>query len=66
MSEKENVKADEQEPVPQTSQVKKQQGRYSGEKNKKETAKLNETETGARQSRGKKQRRQFKLAPNRG
>ena len=66
MSEKENMKSNEQETTPQKSQVKKQQGRYSGEKNKKETAKLNETETGARQSRGKKQRRQFKLAPNRG
>ena len=65
MSEKENVTNNEQEVVPSTSQVKKQQGRYSGEKNKKVTAKLNETETGPRRARGKKQRRQFKLAPNR-
>ena len=65
MSEKENVKSDEQE-TSQTSHLKKQQGRYSSEKSKIETSKLSETETGARQSRGKKQRRQFKLAPNRG
>jgi len=65
MNEKESVKADEQETNHQTSHLKKQQGRYSGE-NKKVTAKLNETETGERKSRGKKQRRQFKLAPNRG
>jgi hypothetical protein len=66
MSEKENVKNSEQETTPPTLQVKKQQGRYSSEKNKKVTAKLNESETGPRRSRGKKQRRQFKLAPNRG
>jgi hypothetical protein len=66
MSEKESVKSNEQETPSQTSHLKKQQGRYSGEKGKKVTAKLNQTETGPRQSRGKKQRRQFKLAPNRG
>jgi len=66
MSEKETMKSNEQETTPETAHTKKQQGRYSSEKNKKETPKLNETETGARQSRGKKQRRQFKLAPNRG
>lgn len=66
MNEKENVKNSEQETTPPTLQVKKQQGRYSSEKNKKVTAKLNESETGPRRSRGKKQRRQFKLAPNRG
>jgi len=66
MSKKENKKPGEQEAPPQTSHLKKQQGRYTSEKNKKETPKLNETETGPRQSRGKKQRRQFKLAPNRG
>ena len=49
----------------QTSSGKKQQRRITGE-NKKVTAKLNELETGPRKSRGKKQRRQFKLAPNRG
>jgi hypothetical protein len=65
MSEKESAKTNEQETKPQTSRVKKQRERYTGE-NKKVTAKLNETETGARRSRGKKQRRQYKLAPNRG
>ena len=64
MSEKESVKTNEQETKPQTSPVKEVR-RYTGE-NKKVTAKLNETETGIRRSRGKKQRRQFKLAPNRG
>jgi len=64
MSEKESVKTSEQETKPQTSPVKEVK-RYTGE-NKKVTAKLNETETGPRRSRGKKQRRQFKLAPNRG
>jgi hypothetical protein len=62
MSEKENMKPEEQE----TSHLKKQQGRYTGKKNKKEIPPVNKTETGLRQSRGKKQRRQFKLAPNRG
>jgi hypothetical protein len=65
MSKRENVKADEQEAMPHTLKVTKQQGRYRSE-NKKEPEKLNKTETGIRQSRGKKQRRQFKLAPNRG
>jgi hypothetical protein len=64
MSEKENMKPDEKETLPQTS-LKKQQERYTSEK-KKEPEKRNKTETGTRQSRGKKQRRQFKLAPNRG
>jgi hypothetical protein len=64
MSKKESVKTSEQETKPQTSPVKEVK-RYTGE-NKKVTAKLNETETGPRKSRGKKQRRQFKLAPNRG
>lgn len=66
MSEKENVNSDEQEAMPPTHGAKKPVRRYTGEKNKKVTAKLNETETGPRRSRGKKQRRQFKLAPNRG
>jgi hypothetical protein len=65
MSEKENIKSNEQETTTKTSHV-KQVKRYTGEKNKKVTPKLNETETGLRKSRGKKQRRQFKLAPNRG
>jgi hypothetical protein len=63
MSEKENMKPKDQETPPKTSIPKKQQGRYSGEKNKKVTPKVNKGETGER---GKKQRRQFKLAPNRG
>ena len=65
MSEKEKLKSNEQETSRQTSHLKKQQGRYTSEK-KKEPEKLNKTEAGIRQSRGKKQRRQFKLAPNRG
>jgi hypothetical protein len=64
MSEKENIKPNEKETSPQTS-LNKQQERYTSEK-KKEPEKRNKTETGTRQSRGKKQRRQFKLAPNRG
>jgi len=63
MSEKEDIKGIDQEKQP-TSHVKEVK-RYNGEKNKK-TPKVNERETGLRQSRGKKQRRQFKLAPNRG
>jgi len=39
--------------------------RYS-EENQKAAMKLNESQTELRQPRGKKQRRQFKLAPNRG
>jgi hypothetical protein len=66
MNEKETMNTKDQEATPETTHVKKQVKRYTGEKNKKETAKLNETETGPRRSRGKKQRRQFKLAPNRG
>jgi HSP20 family protein len=58
MSEKKSVKSDEQQAPPQTSHLKKQQGRYTTGKTK-VTPKLNETETGLRQSRGKKQRRQF-------
>ena len=66
MSEKENHKVDGQETTPPKHHEKKQVRRYSGERNKKVTQKLNESETGPRRSRGKKQRRQFKLAPNRG
>jgi hypothetical protein len=65
MSEKESPIVNDQETTP-LKHERKQVRRYSGEKNKKVTAKLNETETGPRRSRGKKQRRQFKLAPNRG
>jgi hypothetical protein len=63
MSEKENMKPNEQETPSETSHLKKQQGRYSSEKNKKVTPKVNKGETGQR---GKKQRREFKLDPNRG
>lgn len=66
MSKKESMKTNEQEAMPPTHSAKKPVRRYTGEKNKKETPRLNETETGPRKSRGKKQRRQFKLAPNRG
>ncbi len=65
MGEKKNIRSNEQENTLETSHLKKQQGRYTTEK-KKESEKLNKTETGIRQSRGKKQRRQFKLDPNRG
>ena len=64
MSKKEN-NFTEQEPKQPTVKVAKEVKRYSNA-NKKVPQKLNETETGVRQSRGKKQRRQFKLAPNRG
>jgi hypothetical protein len=57
------MKINEQKTKPRTSIGSKQARRYTG-KNEKVTPKLNETETG--RSRGKKQRRQFKLAPNRG
>jgi hypothetical protein len=66
MSEKESPKVNEHETAPPKHHEKKQVKRYSGEKNKKVTAKLSESQTGPRRSRGKKQRRQFKLAPNRG
>lgn len=59
MNEKENVKTNEQKTTPHS---KKQLKRYTTE-NKKDPAKLKETEAGPRESRGKKQRRQFKLAP---
>jgi hypothetical protein len=49
----------------QSSSGRKQQRRITGE-NKKVTANLNEQEAGPRMSRGKKQRRQYKLDPNRG
>jgi len=65
MSEKESRKANEQKTKAQISSAKRKERRYTDE-NKKVTAKLNEQEAGPRRSRGKKQRRQFKLAPNRG
>ncbi len=65
MSEKENIKTYEQETKQPPSHVKEVK-RYSSQKNKKVSAKQNESPTGSRTPRGKKQRRQFKLAPNRG
>ena len=65
MSEKESEKNVEQKTRKPTSNVKEVR-RYSGEKNKRASAKQNETQAGSRTPRGKKQRRQFKLAPNRG
>jgi hypothetical protein len=64
MSKKENNNT-EQEPKQPTAKAAKEMKRNAGT-NKNVPQKLNETETGVRQSRGKKQRRQFKLAPNRG
>ncbi len=64
MSEKENVKKTEQETKPRTYE-KKVEKKHTGE-NKKVPEKFDEQEAGSRRSRGKKQRRQFKLAPNRG
>ncbi len=60
MVEKDDIKNDKP-----TSHV-KEVSRYSGEKNKKVSEKQNESQTGPHTPRGKKQRRQFKLAPNRG
>jgi hypothetical protein len=65
MSEKENFKVSDKETEQPPSHAKEVK-RYSGEKNKKVTRKQNESPTGSRTPRGKKQRRQFKLAPNRG
>jgi hypothetical protein len=65
MSEKEKLKTKEQEINPQTMHQKKLEKPYAPG-NKKITPKPNEQESGPRRSRGKKQRRQFKLAPNRG
>ena len=64
MSEKES-KPKEQE-IKQPAAHVKELKRYTGEKNKKLSAKQNESQTGPHTPRGKKQRRQFKLAPNRG
>ena len=65
MSEKEDAKNIEQETKQPTSHVKEVK-RYSSEKNKRVSEKQTESQTGPRHPRGKKQRRQFKLAPNRG
>jgi len=63
MSEKEN-KINEPE-IKQTTHEAKKVKRYS-EENQKAVMKLNEAQTEQRSPRGKKQRRKFKLAPNRG
>jgi hypothetical protein len=65
MSEKENSKNIEQKTKHPISHVKEVK-RYSSEKNKRVSEKQTESQTGPRHPRGKKQRRQFKLAPNRG
>jgi hypothetical protein len=67
MTEEESGKKREAEKMSkaQSSSGKKQQRRITGE-NKKVTANLNEQVTGPRRTRGKKQRRQDKLSPNRG
>jgi hypothetical protein len=64
MSEKETIKNNNQETKQPTSQVKEVK-RYNREKNK-VSEKQTESQTGPHHPRGKKQRRQFKLAPNRG
>jgi hypothetical protein len=65
VSEKESVKSNNKETAPKISHVEKKERRYTSE-NKRMAAKLNEQDAGPRRSRGKKQRREFKLAPNRG
>ena len=64
MREKENIKSIEKETKLPTSH-KKEVKRYTGE-NKKESTKQNESQSGPHAPRGKKQRRNFKLYPNRG
>jgi hypothetical protein len=65
MSEKKGVEINEKTTNPCAHHENKQVKRYTHE-NEKVTPKLNKGEAGPRRSRGKKQRRQFKLAPNRG
>ncbi len=65
MGEKESPNVNDQETTPGKHE-KKLVKRYSGEKNKKVSTKQNESQAGPHAPRGKKQRRQFKLAPNRG
>jgi hypothetical protein len=64
MTEKENSKVNEPEIKQPRSHVKEIK-RYTRE-NKKVSTKQNESQTGQYAPRGKKQRRQFKLYPNRG
>ena len=65
MTEKENLPNKTGSPKPKSHETKAVK-RYSGKKNEKLSEKQNETQTGLHTPRGKKQRRQFKLAPNRG
>ncbi len=65
MNEKESVKNKEQEKNKPTEHERGLERPYAPG-NQKITPKSNEQESGPRRSRGKKQRRQFKLAPNRG
>ena len=62
MNEKENGKNNVQEKNQQTMHQKRLEKSYAPG-NPKITPKPNEEESGPRRSRGKKQRRQFKLAP---
>ena len=64
MSEKESKKVNEQETKQPQSHIKEVK-RYTGEI-KRVSEKQTESQTGPHHPRGKKQRRQFKLAPNRG
>jgi hypothetical protein len=64
MSEKESNNVNEQETKQPHSHIKEVK-RYTGE-NKRVSEKQTESQTGPHHPRGKKQRRQFKLAPNRG
>ena len=64
MSEKETMKNNGQEAKQPISHAKDVE-RYGREKNK-VSEKQTESKTGPHHPRGKKQRRQFKLAPNRG
>lgn len=65
MSEKEYEINIEQKTKQPTSHVKIVK-RHSDEKNKRVSEKQTESQTGPHHPRGKKQRHQFKLAPNRG
>ena len=65
MSEKKDMKIEEKTTNLPAPHENKQPKHYTPD-SEKITPKLNEGEAGPRRSRGKKQRRQFKLAPNRG
>jgi hypothetical protein len=65
MNEKENTKNNAPEKKP-TPSITRSNDRGIKAENIAATEKLHEVQEGSRKSRGKKQRRQFKLAPNRG